>query len=34
VPSLGFKWKSDPLETSEAIFAFIGEEQNGKYYAK
>ena len=32
VPSLGFSWKSDPIETSSAAFALIGTEQNGKYY--
>jgi hypothetical protein len=32
VPSLGFSWKSDPLEKSEAAFAVIGEEVNGRYY--
>ena len=33
VPSIGFSWKSDPLETSKANFAIIGDEVNGKYYA-
>ena len=32
VPSIGFSWKSDPLETSRADFAVIGEEVNGRYY--
>lgn len=32
VPSIGFSWKSDPLETSKANFAVIGNEVNGKYY--
>ena len=32
VPSIGFSWKSDPLETSRADFAVIGEEINGHYY--
>ena len=32
VPSLGFSWKSDPIETSRAQFAIIGEEANGRYY--
>ena len=32
VPSLGFTWRSDPLATSRAGFAVIGEEANGKYY--
>jgi hypothetical protein len=33
LPSTGFSWKSDPLDTSRAIFAVIGEEVNGRYYA-
>ena len=33
VPSIGFTWKSDSIETSSANFAIIGEEENGKYYA-
>jgi hypothetical protein len=32
VPSIGFLWKSDPLATSKADFAVIGEEVNGRYY--
>jgi len=32
VPSIGFSWKSDPLEKSHADFAIIGEEVNGRYY--
>ena len=32
VPSIGFSWKSDPLETSKANFAIIGDEVNGRYY--
>ncbi len=32
VPSIGFSWKSDPLDTSRADFAVIGEEVNGRYY--
>ncbi len=32
VPSIGFTWRSDPIETSRADFAIIGEEVNGKYY--
>jgi hypothetical protein len=32
VPSIGFSWKSDPLESSRADFAIIGEEVNGRYY--
>ncbi len=31
-PSLGFSWKSDPLATSHADFAMIGNEVNGRYY--
>jgi len=33
VPSLGFRWKSDPMESSEAKFGIIGEEVNGRYYS-
>jgi hypothetical protein len=33
VPSLDFSWKSDPMETSKADFAVMGEEVNGRYYA-
>jgi hypothetical protein len=32
VPSIGFSWKSDPLATSSATFAVLGEESNGRYY--
>ena len=32
IPSIGFSWKSDALETSHADFAVIGEEVNGRYY--
>ena len=32
VPSLRFSWTSDPLSTSHADFAIIGEEVNGRYY--
>ena len=32
VPSLGYAWKSDPIDTSSAGFAIIGYEVNGKYY--
>jgi hypothetical protein len=32
VPSLNFSWKSDPIGTSNAAFAIIGNEVNGKYY--
>jgi hypothetical protein len=33
VPSIGFSWKSDSIETSRADFAVIGEEVNGRYYS-
>jgi hypothetical protein len=33
VPSIGFSWKSDPMSTSQAKFAIIGDEVNGRYYA-
>jgi hypothetical protein len=32
VPSIGFEFKTDALETAEADFAVMGEEVNGKYY--
>ena len=32
VPSIGFSWKSDPLNTSKCAFAIVGEEVNGRYY--
>jgi hypothetical protein len=32
VPSIGFSWKSDPISDSNAKFAIIGEEVNGRYY--
>jgi hypothetical protein len=32
VPSIGFSWKSDPLDTSKCDFAIMGEEVNGRYY--
>jgi hypothetical protein len=32
VPSIGFSWKSDPIGTSRASFAVMGDEVNGKYY--
>jgi hypothetical protein len=32
VPSLGFSWKSDPLNTSKCDFAILGDEVNGRYY--
>jgi len=31
VPSIGFSWKSDPLNASKADVAIIGEEVNGRY---
>ena len=32
VPSTGFSWKSEPLNTSKADVAIVGEEVNGRYY--
>ena len=32
VPSIGFIFKTDPLETSKSDFAVMGSEVNGKYY--
>lgn len=32
VPSIGFIFKTDPLETSKSDFAVVGTEVNGKYY--
>jgi len=32
VPSIGFSWKSDRLNTSKSAFAIMGEEVNGRYY--
>ncbi len=32
VPSTGFKWHSDPIETSSAAFGVIGTEMNGRYF--
>lgn len=32
VPSIGFSWKSDPLNTSKSGFGIMGEEVNGRYY--
>ncbi len=33
VPSIGFTWKSDPIDKCPpAAFAVIGDERNGKYY--
>jgi hypothetical protein len=31
VPSIDFTFKTDPLETSKADFAVMGNEVNGKY---
>ncbi len=33
VPSIGFEFKTDPLEKSHAKFAVMGEEVNGRYYS-
>jgi len=33
VPSIDFSWKSDPSLESQAKFAIIGDEVNGRYYA-
>ena len=32
VPPIGFSWKSDPLNSSKADVAIVGEEVNGRYY--
>ena len=32
MPSIGFSFKTDPLETSKSDFAVMGTEVNGKYY--
>jgi hypothetical protein len=32
VPSFDFSWQSDPINTSSAAFAIIGNEVNGKYF--
>jgi hypothetical protein len=32
VPSIGFTFKTDPLENSKCDFAVVGGEVNGKYY--
>lgn len=32
VPSTGFRWRSDPIETSSAAFGVIGTEMNGRYF--
>ena len=33
IPSTGFSWKSDPMATSSASFAVLGDEANGRYFA-
>jgi len=32
VPSIGFEFRTDAIETSKADFAVMGEAVNGKYY--
>lgn len=32
VPSIGFTFKTDPLEKSSCDFAVMGDEVNGRYY--
>ncbi len=32
VPSIGFSWKSDSLDTSKADIGILVEEVNGRYY--
>lgn len=34
IPGLDFSWRSDPLESSSASFAVMGEEVNGRYYSR
>jgi hypothetical protein len=34
VPSLKFAWKSEALQNSNADFAIVGKEVNGKYYSR
>jgi hypothetical protein len=34
VPSIDFAWASDPLSTSHANFAIMGQEVNGRYYSR
>ncbi|GAC1454677.1 MAG: hypothetical protein PVSMB1_03870 [Gemmatimonadaceae bacterium] len=31
IPSTGYGWTSDPMNTSSAAFGFIGEEVNGRF---
>jgi hypothetical protein len=33
VPSIGFSWKSDPLDRSHADIAVMGDEVNGRYFS-
>jgi hypothetical protein len=33
VASIGFSWKSDPLDMSHADIAVMGEEVNGRYFS-
>ncbi len=30
VPSLGFSWNSDPLQTSKCAFSILGDKSNGR----
>jgi hypothetical protein len=32
VASVGFSWRSDPIDSSSASFGLIGEETNGRYF--
>ncbi len=32
VPSIGFSWRSDPMDSSKCDFAIVGDEVNGRYY--
>lgn len=32
VPSLGFSFTSDRMETSESLYAMIGTVENGSYF--
>ena len=31
IPSTGYQWTSDPMNTSNAGFGFIGDEVNGRF---
>lgn len=33
VPSLGFSFTSDSMDTSESLYAMIGTVENGSYFA-